>query len=139
MELSKDYGFAHETDKDDLDFETKDDLDKEAKEKQEHFQLIKLLDRDEHARKLALEAGNKASNEALKQGIYTANQVAALAKEEMIRVLKEFRPTNVTVERGLDKAAKIRDLFITEENEREGIFTYEIEINDLQPLIRGKV
>jgi len=49
----------------------------------------------------------------------------------MIKTLKEFRPANVTAERAIDKASKIRDLYITEENEREGIFTYEIEINDL--------
>ena len=49
----------------------------------------------------------------------------------MIKALKEFKPQNVTVEKGIDNALKIRDLFIEEENEREGIFTYEIEINDL--------
>ena len=65
--------------------------------------------------------------------------MAEIAKNEMIRALKDFKPANVTVERGLDKAAKIRDLFVEEENEREGIYTYEIEINDLMPLIRGKV
>lgn len=49
----------------------------------------------------------------------------------MIKVLKEFKPSNVTVEKGIDNALKIRDMFIEEENQREGIFTYEIEINDL--------
>lgn len=37
----------------------------------------------------------------------------------------------MTVERGMDQASKIRDMFIDEENIREGIFTHEIEINDL--------
>ena len=49
----------------------------------------------------------------------------------MISTLKEFKPANVTAERGLDNAMKIIDEFIEKENEREGIFTYEIEINDL--------
>jgi hypothetical protein len=49
----------------------------------------------------------------------------------MIKTLKEFKPSNVTAERGFDNAMKIRDLFIEEENEKEGIFTCEIEINDL--------
>ena len=57
----------------------------------------------------------------------------------MIKTLKEFKPSNVTAERGFDNAMKIRDLFIEEENEKEGIFTCEIEINDLQPMIRCKV
>jgi hypothetical protein len=49
----------------------------------------------------------------------------------MIKVLKDFKPSNVTVEKGIDNALKIRDMFIEEENLREGIYTYDIEINDL--------
>ena len=33
----------------------------------------------------------------------------------MIRVLKDFKPANVTVEKGIDNAIKIRDMFIEEE------------------------
>lgn len=57
----------------------------------------------------------------------------------MLNALKDFVPTNVTAERGIDTALKIRDMFIECENEREGIFTYDIEINDLQPMVRCKV
>ena len=57
----------------------------------------------------------------------------------MIKALKEFKPATVTIERGMDEALKIRDLFVEEENEREGIFTCEIEINDLAPQLRCKV
>ena len=62
-----------------------------------------------------------------------------MAKKEMLNALKEFVPTNVTAERGMDTALKIRDQFVDEENQREGIFTDEIEINDYQPSIRIKV
>jgi hypothetical protein len=34
----------------------------------------------------------------------------------MIKVLKDFKPSNVTVEKGIDNALKIRDMFIEEEN-----------------------
>ena len=57
----------------------------------------------------------------------------------MIKALKEFKPATVTIERGMDTALKIRDLFIEEQNERDGIYTFEIEINDLPPQIRCKV
>jgi len=67
----------------------------------------------------------------LKQGQYSSEEIAEIAKQEMIKALKEFKPATVTIERGMDEALKIRDLFVEEENEREGIFTYEIEINDL--------
>ena len=100
---------------------------------------MKLLDKDDNARKIALEAGNNASKEALKNGGYSAEEVAEIAKQEMIKALKEFKPATVTIERGMDTALKIRDLFIEEQNEREGIYTFEIEINDLPPMIRCKV
>ena len=100
---------------------------------------MKLLDKDDNARKIALEAGNNASKEALKNGGYTAEEVAEIAKQEMIKALKEFKPATVTIERGMDTALKIRDLFIEEQNEREGIYAFEIEINDLPPMIRCKV
>lgn len=140
MELSKEYGFAgNEKDENDIDF-NKEDQDKlEQNEKHEQHLLLKLLDKDDNARKIALEAGNRASREALQLGQYTSEQVADMAKQEMIKALKDFKPSHVTVERGLDKATKIRDLYIDEENQREGIYTYEIEINDLQPMIRGKI
>ena len=84
--------------------------------------LLRLLDRDENARKLALEAGNKASNEALMAG-YSPTEAADFAKLEMMNALRLYKPGNVTVERGMDQASKIRDLFIDEENQREGIYT----------------
>lgn len=138
LELSKEYGFTNDADEAEMDF-GKTEIDREQREKQEQMALIRLLDKDENARKLALEAGNKASNEALKLGTLTPGEIAEIAKQEMLKALKNYKPSTVTVERGVDKAAKIRDLFIEEENLKEGIFTHELEINDLVPLIRGKV
>ena len=100
---------------------------------------MKLLDRDEHARKIALEAGNLASKEALKDGNYSTEELAEIAKQAMIKALKEFKPATVTIEKGMDEALKIRDNFVDEQNEREGIVTKEIEINDLAPALRCKV
>lgn len=141
MELSKEYGFAVDNDKDENEIDlNKEDQEKlEQNEKQEQYLLLKLLDKDDNARKIALEAGNRASREALKQGHYSSEQVAEMAKQEMIKALKDFKPAHVTAERALDKATKIRDMYIDEENQREGIFTFEVEINDLQPMIRGKI
>lgn len=131
---------AIEDQEEDLDFEGKQEPEEdEAKEKQEQYQLRKLLEKDEQARKVAFEAGNRASREALKEGLLSAEEIANITRTEMMRALKEFKPSNVTTEKGLDNAFKVRDMFIEAENEREGIFTYEIEINDLQPIIRMKV
>ena len=57
----------------------------------------------------------------------------------MVNSLKDYKPANISVEKGMDTAIKIRDLFLEEENEREGIFAHEIEINDLLPVIRCMV
>ena len=75
----------------------------------------------------------------MKTGRYTHDQVAEIAKEAMVNSLKEYKPANISVERGMDTAIKIRDLFLEEENEREGIFAHEVEINDLLPVIRCMV
>jgi len=102
MQLSKDYGFTVDTDKDELGLEgATDNMSGEEKEKQEQSKLLKYLDNDENAKKVALEAGNKASNEALKQG-YSAKEVAEITKKEILRALRDFKPANVTVERGID-------------------------------------
>lgn len=140
QEISKGYGLqVDEKDENDFELGKNDKISEEEQAKQEQHQLLKLLDRDEQARKIALEAGNNASKEALKQGQLSAEEVAEVAKQAMIKALKEFKPATVTIERGMDEALKIRDLFVEEENEREGIFTCEIEINDLAPQLRCKV
>lgn len=82
---------------------------KEAQEKYDQIQLLRLLDRDDQAKKVALEAGQKASKDALKLGNLTQEQVAKIAQAAMMRALREFKPSNVTAERGIDTALKIRD------------------------------
>ena len=127
MELSKEYGFTVDKDEElDLD----GDKSREGQEKAQQAKLLKLLDRDEHARKLALERGNKAANQALLDGL-SPTSVKTVTMQEIMRALTEYKPMNVTVERGVGEASRIRDMFIQEENQREGIFTYELEINDL--------
>ena len=140
LELSKGYGMAVDKDENDGD-EIDDDKPKsrEAQERHEQVQLLRLLDRDEQAKKVALEAGQKASNEALKLGSLTQEQVAKLAQAAMMRALHDFKPANVTAERGVDAALKVRDQFVLAENAREGISSYEVEINDLAPQQRMKL
>ena len=45
----------------------------------------------------------------------------------------------MTAERGIDAALKVRDQYMYAENAREGISTYEVEINDLAPVQRMKL
>lgn len=93
--------------------------------------MLKLLERDEQARKIALEAGNKAGKDAIKRGGYSSAQIEAITKDAMLNALRIYKPTNVTIERGIDTALAIRDNFINDENQREGIISHEVDINDL--------
>ena len=44
--------------------------------------------------------------------------------------LQEYKPKVVGQDKALINAIKIRDQFVEKENEKSGIFTEEIEIND---------
>lgn len=54
-------------------------------------------------------------------------------------VLAQYRPTNVTADEGIKQVMQVRDQFIDKENEKNNIFTAEIEINDYPQHVRGKV
>jgi hypothetical protein len=62
-----------------------------------------------------------------------------MAREAMLNALRGYKPVQETAERGIDLALKIRDSFVEAENEKEGIFTFEVETNDLMGMIRTKV
>jgi hypothetical protein len=90
---------------------------------------MQLLEKDPLARKAAMEAGNQASRSSLKQGL-SNEEATKVAKEAMMFVLASYRPSNVTLEKGIESVLQIRDQFVDKENEKNNIFTAEIEIND---------
>lgn len=53
-----------------------------------------------------------------------------LSREAMLFALQEYKPKVVGHERALHNVIKIRDQFVDNENEKSGIFTEELEIND---------
>lgn len=71
-ELSKAYGLgaeAEEENEDDMDMVKSAHQKEEERKKQEDQHILHLLEKDPQARKIAMEAGNKASTNALKQGL----------------------------------------------------------------------
>lgn len=48
----------------------------------------------------------------------------------MMLILRSYRPQTVTLEKGLETVLGIRDQWLDKENEKNNIFTAEIEIND---------
>ena len=97
-----------------------------------------MLERDQQARKVAMEAGNKASTKALKEGL-SHEEATRVAQEAMLYVLRQYKPATVTLEKGLESVLQIRDQFVDKENEKNNIFTMEFEINDFPQQARNKV
>lgn len=60
-----------------------------------------LIERDPQARKIAIEAGNQATRNALKQGL-SQEEAQRIAKEAMLYVLSQYRPATVTMEKGME-------------------------------------
>ena len=73
----------------------------EERRKVEDQQILTMLERDPQARKVAMEAGNKASTNALKQGL-SHEEATRVAQEAMLYVLRQYRPATVTLEKGLE-------------------------------------
>jgi ATP-dependent RNA helicase DDX46/PRP5 len=89
-ELSKAYGLGVE-ENDEIDEDG--DMVKTAQQKEEERrklegqQILQLLEKDPNARKIAMEAGNKASIKSLKEGL-SHDEAKQIAQEAMILVLK---------------------------------------------------
>lgn len=113
-ELSRAYGLGveenDEMDEDNEMVKTAQQKEDERK-KQEIQQVLQLLEKDPNARKIAMEAGNKASTKALKEG-HSHDEAKQMAQEAMLYVLKLYKPATVTLEKGLDDVLRIRDQFV---------------------------
>jgi hypothetical protein len=84
-----------------------------------------------------MEAGNKASTKALKEGL-SQDEAMRVAQEAILYVLREYKPATVTLEKGLESVLQIRDRFVDQENEKNNIFTMEFEINEFPQIARTK-
>jgi hypothetical protein len=85
-----------------------------------------------------MEASHKAAREAIKQGL-SKEEAHEIAKEAMIFALEKYKPRVVGGEKAIQKVIQIRDQFVEKENEKSGIFTEEIDINDYPQIVRAKV
>jgi len=61
-----------------------------------------------------------------------------IAQEAIEKVLLEYRPS-VSTEKGVENAAKIIEDWVDKENEKNNIFTAELDINDYPTNTRSKV
>jgi len=57
----------------------------------------------------------------------------------MLYVLQQYVPKVVGHEKAISSVMKIRDMFVEKENEKSGIFTDEVDINDYPQMVRAKV
>jgi len=61
-----------------------------------------------------------------------------IAQEAIEKVLTEYRPS-VSAEKGAENAAKVIEEWVDRENEKSGVFTSELDINDYPTNTRSKV
>lgn len=61
-----------------------------------------------------------------------------MAQQAIETALAEYKPS-VSTEKGVEQAAKIIEEWVERENEKNNIFTCELDINDYPNVTRGKV
>ena len=61
-----------------------------------------------------------------------------IAQEAIEKVIQEYRPS-VSTEKGVEQASKIIEDWVDKENEKNNIFTAELEINDYPTAARSRV
>ena len=61
-----------------------------------------------------------------------------IAQEAIEKVLTEYRPS-VSTEKGVENASKIIEDWVDRENEKNNIFTAELDINDYPTSTRSRV
>ncbi len=57
----------------------------------------------------------------------------------MLFALQAYKPNVVSQDKAIQQVMKIKEQFVRDDNQRTGIFTEEVEINDLPALVRAKV
>lgn len=106
------------------------------KDEDKKKQLLNLF-KDTKAKQLAMDAGMMAAKNAI-MAKKTEEEAMIIAQEAIEKVLQEYRPS-VSTEKGVEQAAKIIEEWVERENEKNNIFTAELEINDYPTAARSRV
>ncbi len=62
-----------------------------------------------------------------------------IAQEAIERALKEYKPSNLSLNKAVETAAKVIEEWVEKENEKNNVFSCELEINDYPSTARSKV
>jgi len=132
-------GFYAEADEDisDSEINIKNTGDKQNEEVllSEH-RIIDTL-RDPKAKQIAKEASLKATKEALVKGL-EGKELNELVDRTIKEALSGYKSQS-KFEKGMEQAMKVRDSFVSRENEMNEHFTAEFEINDYPQNARQKI
>ena len=89
---------------------------------------MKLLSRDPKAKQIALDVGITTAKAAIISG-KKEDEILPLVQEAIQKALENYKPS-VSVQKGLENAAKIIEEWEEKENIRNHIYSCEFEIND---------
>ncbi len=84
-----------------------------------------------------MDVGANAVKNAILAG-KTEEEALQIAQEAIERVLAEYKPT-VSMEKGIEQAAKVIEEWVERENIKNNIFTCELDINEYPTFARSKV
>lgn len=96
--------------------------------KEKHEKKMKLLSRDAKAKQIAIDVGMNAAKAAIIAG-KTEEEILPIVQEAITKALEHYKPS-VSMQKGLENAAKIIEEWEEKENIKNHIFTCEFEIND---------
>ena len=97
----------------------------------------RALLKDKRAKQIALDVGTNAVKNAILAG-KTEEESLQIAQQAIERVLAEYKPS-VSMEKGIEQAAKVIEEWVERENIKNNIFTSELDINDYPTFARSKV
>ena len=107
-----------------------------VKDDEKKKKLLGLF-KDPKAKQLAMDAGMMAAKNSIIAG-KSEEQALMIAQEAIEKVIQEYRPS-VSTEKGVEQASKIIEDWVDKENEKNNIFTAELEINDYPTAARSRV
>lgn len=98
---------------------------------------MRILSKDSKAKEIAIDVGMNAAKAAIISG-KSEEEILPIVQEAITKALSEYKPS-VSMQKGVEQAAKIIEDWEEKENEKNHIYTCEFDINDypLSARIRG--
>lgn len=110
---------------------------KKLREMQREEEKKKLMYKDPQFKQIAIDCGMTAAKNAIIAG-KSQEDALQIAQQAIEQAIKDYKP-RVSTAKGVEIAAKIIEEWVERENEKNNIFTCELDVNDYPQNARSKV